>query len=210
MLLNTVTRMLLFSLSSSGTIGVSKLPTHSWVGFRRRGAVYKRGWGVEGGGSLLHKLRPLLHAHTHTHTHPWRRIRLSINHLAEDAVLFGLGPLLGPPFSLCLCCSSGVRHRGRSRCLSPALLSLLPRWHLTHPGQVCGGSWGTPASLWLGGQTPRQSSSKALHLSGYLAVCSVMGLLERQRHSHGPASFPRAPLVAHTVKDLPAMRETQV
>ena len=142
--------------------------------------------------------------------HPWRRIRLSINHLAEDAVLFGLGPLLGPPFSLCLCCSSGVRHRGRSRCLSPALLSLLPRWHLTHPEQVCGGSWGTPASLWLGGQTPRQSSSKAVHLSGYLAVCSVMGLLERERHSHSPASFPRAPLVAHTVKDLPAMRETQV
>ena len=106
MLLNTVTRTLPFSLSSSGTIGVSRLPAHSWVGFRRRGAVYKMGSGVEGSGSLLHKLQPPV-ACTHTHTHPWRRIRLSINHLAEDAVLFGLGPLLGPPSSLCLCCSSG-------------------------------------------------------------------------------------------------------
>ena len=46
-------------------------------------------------------------SHAHTHTHPWMRIHLSINHLAEDAVLFGLAPLLGPPSSLPLCCPSG-------------------------------------------------------------------------------------------------------
>ena len=152
---------------------------------------------------------PLSHAHIHTHILGGGYAFLSTTWLRMLCCL-DLAPFLDHPPPCACAVHLVVRHRGRSRCLSPALLSLLPRWDLTHPGQVCGGSWGTPASLWLGGQTPRQSSSKAVHLSGYLAVCSVMGLLERERHSHSPASFPRAPLVAHTVKDLPAMRETQV
>ena len=104
MLLNTVTRTLLFSLSSSGAVGVSKLPLIVGLALEGRQSR-KRGGGLEGSGSLLHPAPAP--CRMHTHTHPWMRIHLSINHLAEDAVLFGLGPLLGPPSFLRLCCPSG-------------------------------------------------------------------------------------------------------
>ena len=83
--------MLVFSLSSNGAIGVSKLPLIAGLALKEGQQSTKWGGEVEGGGSLLHKLQPpavRTHIHRDTHTHPWRRIRLSINHLAEDAVLF--------------------------------------------------------------------------------------------------------------------------
>lgn len=169
--------MLLFSLSSSGAVGVSKLPLIVGLALEGRQSR-KRGGGLEGSGSLLHPAPAP--CRMHTHTHPWMRIHLSINHLAEDAVLFGLGPLLGPPSFLRLCCPSGCETQREKQVSKSSLAFPTSQMGLHTPWTGLQGLLGTPASLWLGGQTPRQISSKAVHLRGCLAVCSLMGLLERE------------------------------
>ena len=105
-----------------------------------------------GGDPLLHNLQPPAihtHTHTHTHTHMHRHTQAHMHPWRRDTpfccAVWTWAPFLDNPPHACtinlVVVLERLRHRGRSRCLSSAaLLSLLPRWDLTRPGQVCMGS----------------------------------------------------------------------